>query len=657
MKRILKTVFLLVFSLTSAFAQIEVAEHYNYNDSINRINLEIAKTTDPKIKVEKLIELSFYFTDYNEALEKLKEAKNIAEDINETKLITVVDIEMAMIHKLIGNIEESVTLYDASLSNYKNNVDERTYYLTVYQYCKALFDAGRYYETLEQAQKSYDYFSSQKDEYVYQGLISQIVAAVYKKLERKQEAIEQYEIAIDWCSKGNHPNCVTSSWQSIANLNLEIGNIEKANKSIEKATLAIEAEEPLQWQLIFINLIKAKIKLAENNPNGALDILDANLEKVIKQNWKLKLSQYHLLYAKAYIAKGEIQKALKNTTIALNIGNDKKSKVVTKSAHLLNSEIFEKLGNSKKALESFRNYHAINESTLSAEKISQINELDSKYQKAIIQNKLNILEKENALKELEIQKGNQRKMLLYGGATILLILLLMLYYFFRKKSETNQILKEKNQIINKSLQDKDILLREIHHRVKNNLQVVSSLLNLQANYISDDTALEAITEGKNRVSSMALIHQNLYREENLTSINSKEYFDDLIDNLFDSYNIEEENIELSKEIEDLDIDVDTMIPLGLIVNELVSNSLKHAFKDDVQKGNISIRLFEHNGLLTLSIADNGIGMTEDHFLSSDSFGNKMIKAFQQKLKAGIKIENDNGTKVTINIKNYKLNAA
>ena len=116
------------------------------------------------------------------------------------------------------------------------------------------------------------------------------------------------------------------------------------------------------------------------------------------------------------------------------------------------------------------------------------------------------------------------------------------------------------------MEDKDILLREIHHRVKNNLQVVSSLLNLQSSYISDKIALEAINEGKNRVSSMALIHQNLYTEKNLTEIETKRYFEELLDQLFDSYNIDSESISLQKDIDSVLIDVYMMIQLFFITN-------------------------------------------------------------------------------------------
>ena len=433
--------------------------------------------------------------------------------------------------------------------------------------------------------------------------------------------------------------------------------IEKAEEANTNHEAIIRDEPPLQWHYGSINSTSAKIHIAKNEPDKAIEILLRNIEKVKTNKIPMDLASYHYQLSRAYLLKDDYSNALSNSKQALEIANKIEAKAMQESIHLTNSHIFEKMGRPTKALQSLRNYNAIKEALLSKDKIAQLNELEAKYKAAVTENKINKLEKDNALKELQIQKSNQRKTLWIGSIAVLLVGFLGLVYFFRRKSKMNQILEEKNAIITKNLEDKDILLREIHHRVKNNLQVVSSLLNLQSNYISDDIALEAITEGKNRVSSMALIHQNLYREENLTSINSKDYFDDLVENLFDSYNINQEKIKLKKHIDNLDIDVDTMIPLGLIVNELVTNSLKHAFKEKEGIGVINIALKEEDGALLLEIADNGIGISESEFLSSNSFGNKMIKAFKQKLGANIKVENDNGTRVSILIKNYKLAAA
>jgi len=323
----------------------------------------------------------------------------------------------------------------------------------------------------------------------------------------------------------------------------------------------------------------------------------------------------------------------------------------------MGGQIFENLGNPELALSYLKQKNTFTDLLQNKEKLKQIEEFNIKYKTIEKEKQVAILEANDELKTVQLAKIEQSRTSLLLGLIGVLIFTGGLIYLFIQNKRKKQELETKNNIIEKALIDKDILLREIHHRVKNNLQVVSSLLNLQANYISDDLALEAITEGKNRVSSMALIHQNLYQENNLTSINSKEYFDDLIENLFDSYNIDEDNILLTKNIDNLDIDVDTMIPLGLIVNELVSNSLKHAFREKRHKGEIKVVLKEENDALVLSISDNGVGMSEDHFLTSDSFGNKMIRAFKQKLKAEIQVVNDHGTTVSMQIRNYKLNAA
>ena len=212
----------------------------------------------------------------------------------------------------------------------------------------------------------------------------------------------------------------------------------------------------------------------------------------------------------------------------------------------------------------------------------------------------------------------------------------------------------KNAIISKALKEKETLLREIHHRVKNNLQFISSLLGLQSDNIEDQVALGALQEGQDRVQSMALIHQNLYQEENLTGVDMHDYFNKLIQGLFDSYNIHDDRIQLELNIEDINLDVDTVIPMGLIVNELITNSLKYAFPEG-HNGKITIQLKELDKALSLSISDDGVGISEieKHNLG-DSFGYKLIHAFTLQLDAEMSIERSAGTSVNFTIRNYQV---
>ena len=258
-----------------------------------------------------------------------------------------------------------------------------------------------------------------------------------------------------------------------------------------------------------------------------------------------------------------------------------------------------------------------------------------------------VLGRENNLKATELVKEKNLRRVLIGGAALLLLAGGIILFQNRKQ-------RVKSFVIQKQADDMQVLMKEIHHRVKNNLQVISSLLDLQSMTITDNQASEAVKEGKNRVQSMALIHQNLYSEGNIKGIRTKEYISNLLQSLCDSYNITNDKVRVKTQIDDLNLDVDTMIPLGLVLNELVSNSLKYAFKDGRQ-GELSILLKEEANHLLLKVTDNGVGYPEGmNAKDSKSFGMKMIRAFAQKLKAKLDIYNNNGAVVEMQITKYNL---
>jgi len=257
------------------------------------------------------------------------------------------------------------------------------------------------------------------------------------------------------------------------------------------------------------------------------------------------------------------------------------------------------------------------------------------------------LTRENTLQKAKVRKEKQTKWILAGSAVLLLLSGISIFSLYQKQ-------KAKTQIIQKQSGDLEVLMKEIHHRVKNNLQIVSSLLDLQSHYINDAQASEAVKEGKNRVQSMALIHQNLYSEGNIKGIKVKEYINNLLMALCSSYNISSEKIKINVLIDDLNLDVDTMIPLGLVINELVSNAFKYAFKEK-SGGELQILLKENADKLHLLIRDNGNGFPEGlDVKNSKSFGLKMIKAFAQKLKARLEIYNNNGAVVEMEIAKFKV---
>ena len=198
-----------------------------------------------------------------------------------------------------------------------------------------------------------------------------------------------------------------------------------------------------------------------------------------------------------------------------------------------------------------------------------------------------------------------------------------------------------------SLKEKEVMLKEIHHRVKNNLQIISSLLNLQSNNIKDKDDLSLFNESQDRVKSMAMIHEMLYRSKDLGKIDFSEYLKKLVSSLIRSYNLKR-NISIQLDIKDVYLNIDTAIPCGLIINELVTNSLKYAFPESVS-GNISVSV-EQNKKLKIFVEDNGIGLPEDvNFANTHTLGLRLVKILAKQLNGEVNLIRNGSTKFIISI--------
>ena len=202
-----------------------------------------------------------------------------------------------------------------------------------------------------------------------------------------------------------------------------------------------------------------------------------------------------------------------------------------------------------------------------------------------------------------------------------------------------------------SLHEKELLLKEIHHRVKNNLQIISSLLKLQSKYIGDERALDAFKESQNRVKTMALIHERLYRSRDIGKINFHDYVNALISNLEKTYNINRERVDFVIRIEKIELDIDTAIPCSLMINELVSNSFKHAFGGK-EKGKVNIQMKSvADDCYELVVSDNGKGIPGDiDFRNTESLGLQLVVTLAEQLEASIDLDRSEGTRFTLRFK-------
>lgn len=208
--------------------------------------------------------------------------------------------------------------------------------------------------------------------------------------------------------------------------------------------------------------------------------------------------------------------------------------------------------------------------------------------------------------------------------------------------------KQIEESLRTALREKEVLLREVHHRVKNNLQVVSSLLNLQARASGDEEVARAFDESQRRVQSMALIHEQLYETPDLADINFPDYIRQLAGRLFRSYRVSSNRVELHTDIADVHLGIDTAVPCGLILNELISNSLKHAFPGD-REGRILVRVEKlPDGSLRMVVADDGVGLPSDiGFWSTKTLGIRLVRSLVRQLDGEIELGGPPGAEFRI----------
>ncbi len=349
-------------------------------------------------------------------------------------------------------------------------------------------------------------------------------------------------------------------------------------------------------------------------------------------------------YAKFLIAKADYKKAYEIVSLGLENLQEVASPNNRKALLEIKSETLAKLKRFQEAYEIQTMVMSLTDSLKNSEQQQLVEEMEAKYE---AREKQGLID----LQQIEIDKSTKEKNYLIIVAVLFVLLLIAAAAIAVQRKKRLKTSNEKNRIITESLAEKEILLREIHHRVKNNLQVISSLLSIQSREIQDEKALEAVNESRNRVKSMAIIHQNLYQEDNLTGINASEYITKLCQSLFQSYRVDNDRIQFKMEVEPILLDVDSSIPIGLILNELISNALKHAFPNQTN-GIIQLSLKEVEGRLIIKVQDNGVGMSEQLDKKS-SFGMKMIEAFARKLDAEMKLYAENGFAVELYIKNYK----
>jgi two-component sensor histidine kinase len=310
-------------------------------------------------------------------------------------------------------------------------------------------------------------------------------------------------------------------------------------------------------------------------------------------------------------------------------------------------------GKLESALTHYKEYVRFSKRYFDEKKSNEINKLNVLYETEKKDKYITNLKNASLIQKGNLEKASLIRNIMFAGFVILLASIYFLYRAYKSKQKNNLMLKtqqdqirESNVSLKNAIHEKEWLLREIHHRVKNNLHMVVGLLASQTEYLQGSEAIDANLESQRRVESMSMIHDKLYQSENLSMIDMPSYILDLTYYLSDSFDVRKQ-IRFALDIEKVDFPLSHSVPIGLILNEAVTNSIKYAFPENRQ-GVVTIILKQEDGKFHLTVRDDGIGIPESiDPENTQSLGLKLMKGLSEDILADFKISNVSGTKIEL----------
>lgn len=471
------------------------------------------------------------------------------------------------------------------------------------------------------------------------------IANALRDQKQYAQAVQYYEEVIRLLQGTRNIAHLASTYHSLALLYKKTGQLELALQYANKALHIKKKDSGIKKQVTSAALV-AELYYMLGQPSACLSLCQEYLFWAKKVRYDMAISRLAFLAAMSAHQLGRKEDAL----LFLKDGDaataHQNTLDLAPQTYQLATEAYAQLGLYKKAYQYQLKFQKVQDSIFSLEKSKAIAETEARYEAEKKEQRIAALAKENRIKATQ-------QYALMGGLALLTALAIALWFNARTRQRHNKVLTQTNQALSRKNQEVETLLREIHHRVKNNLQIVTSLLRMQARKIQDPHALEAISASQARVRSMALLHQRLYQGDALKDIPMRPYLTDLAAGLLDAYESDEKNIALHIAVDDISLDVDTAVPVGLIANELLTNALKHAFSQQ-QQGYLDLSFVQQTNGFQLEVADNGVGFPiKDNKPSAQNtgFGLDLVETLSEKLHGQIIYQNGQGSRVTLIVQN------
>ncbi|WP_460218447.1 tetratricopeptide repeat-containing sensor histidine kinase [Psychroserpens sp. MEBiC05023] len=471
------------------------------------------------------------------------------------------------------------------------------------------------------------------------------LGSAYRTLGVLFRVMKDYEKSIEYTNKSKPFLEKTEQYGllGMAQFNLiisygELGEFEKAYEATDYCLEVVKEKVPEE---VFIPVkahsYRGEVYVRANDYQNALKDYIKSWELCVAIIGEERCATYRTEIGQAYLLLEDYEKALQHLKAGVQAYENKGQNTIIQQYKDL-SDCYAFLGDYENALVYSDKANTNIKNNFESKIANLESEVTIKYETGKKDEAL-------AIQQTMLEQKSRVQTLIIIIASLLSVLLIVLLYFFNKNKKTTRLIKTKNA-------ENELLLKEIHHRVKNNLELVKSLISLQSAELEDSVTKDAMIASQNRVQSMGIIHQKLYQGEHLGSIDMKDYFVNLGEGILDTFNADDQ-VKIECAMDQLELDVDTAVPIGLIVNELLTNALKYAFPKN-EKGKIKISLNQSNPeTLTLEVTDNGIGKPIDSSSKGTGFGTQLIKLLTLQLNGTMEEKHENGTAVFFRFKTHR----
>lgn len=547
--------------------------------------------------------------------------------------------QLGLLSLLQGRLENAKSYYLLNLEFYKGGEDkvrEARAYLLLTEVTKR---QGDKLKTLEYLSTGLDLIEQTDDV----GTLSKFLDGLggyYRGEENFDESEQYYRKALKARLEAQDSSGLVNSYQVLGNLyGLQEMNGLAMENYHESLKFLKTGREPRKWASLYTNLGVTYYK------QSIFDSARLYYERalILQESLGNQYSQTILFNNLAALAfeqndfRESREYALKGVALAKEIDSPE----LLSSLYFNISDGYKAIGDYKQSFDYYKLSDSIDFALSNQAKNAQIAELQVQFESAK-------KDKEIVQQSLELTQADAQNQLLFAGLALVVVAASFTYGLLIRKRRSNKALQLQKSLVEKREKEKALLLRELHHRVKNNFQIVSSLLNLQYYGTKDEETAEAIKSGQARIEAMSMIHRELYQSENITTIEMEDYVRHLIDNTAYSFNYAEDDFEVKLSIDRTPIGVKYAIPLGVVINELITNSFKHAFKEVEQpKLEVCLKMDDNLEIVTLDLSDNGPGLPDSSEIEDSSFGLELIHDLVKQLKGTLIMGRDNGSHVQI----------